>query len=143
MKVCKIKDCKLPGEPMNSGKMCFRLGYCVSHYRRFKKYGDPLYIKQVKNQNRKSHYLYNTYKKMRQRCYSQSCKDYPDYGGRGIKVCARWMEVESGFWHFVEDLGERPDGFTLDRINVNGIYAPENVRWATAKEQRNNQRRCQ
>ena len=140
---CKIQGCVLPGEPMPSGKQCFRLGYCYAHYRRFKKYGDPLFIKQVRSQNRKEHYLYNTYKKMRSRCYSQTDKDYPDYGGRGVKICARWMEVHNGFWNFVEDMGERPKGYTLDRVNVNGIYAPENTRWATAKEQRNNQRRCQ
>lgn len=84
--------------------------------------------------------LYNTWLKMLSRCENPDDKNYPNYGGRGIKVCAAWHDLAS----FVRDidhlLGPRPDGRTLDRIDNNGDYRPGNVRWATAQQQRANQR---
>lgn len=80
---------------------------------------------------------YHSWTAMRQRCSDQKHPSYPNYGGRGITVCDRWRE---SFESFLADLGERPDGTTLDRIDVNGNYAPSNCRWATYKEQRANSR---
>lgn len=89
------------------------------------------------------HPLYRTWGNMKMRCYNKKNKNYDKYGGRGIKVCSRWLEKPNGFWNFVEDvekLGERPEGWSLDRIDVNGDYCLQNVRWASPTLQANNRR---
>lgn len=82
---------------------------------------------------------YETWKSMRQRCTNPNAHNYHLYGGRGIKICARWME---SFENFLADVGARPsDRHSVDRWpNKNGNYEPGNVRWATAREQQNNVR---
>lgn len=75
---------------------------------------------------------------MRQRCENPESTQWPHYGGRGIKVCERWASFEN----FLADMGEKPtDKRTLDRLDNAKGYEPGNCRWATAKEQMNNQRR--
>ena len=87
------------------------------------------------------HPLKRVYDGMLNRCYNSSCPHFNYYGGRGVKVCDRWLPRQpgaQGFHNFVDDMGERPEGTTLDRINSEGDYSPENCRWATSKEQTRN-----
>lgn len=82
---------------------------------------------------------YNSWRAMRERCERPAHPFYADYGGRGIKVCDRWRDA-GGFARFLIDLGPRPEGTTLDRIDVDGNYEPGNVRWASKQQQRWNRR---
>jgi hypothetical protein len=83
------------------------------------------------------HPLYEMWKMMRKRCYWPKHHGYQNWGARGIKVCGRWR---SSFWNFVEDMGERPAGMVLDRIDNDGDYEPGNCRWATHSQSQENRR---
>jgi hypothetical protein len=83
------------------------------------------------------HPLYGIWQSMKTRCFNPNRNDYHRYGGRGITVCESWR---TNFKQFVADMGPRPEGHTLDRIDNNGHYCPENCQWSTYHFQNRNRR---
>lgn len=87
--------------------------------------------------------IYVTWKDVKKRCKNPKCPSYRNYGGRGIKICDEWENDFLAFYKYVSALphyGE--DGYSLDRINNDGNYEPNNLRWATKTEQSRNRRTC-
>ncbi len=80
--------------------------------------------------------LHSIWRGMFGRCYNPNNKIYKYYGGRGIKICKRWHSFEN----FYKDMGNRPEGLTIERMNNDGNYEPNNCKWVSRKVQRNNQR---
>ena len=81
--------------------------------------------------------VYVVWKGMRQRCLNPNNPSWPYYGGRGIKICQQWQD---NYRAFARDMGVRPRGYTVERINTNGDYEPDNCIWATRKRQSRNRR---
>ena len=128
-RICKIKGCRRTDVKAH--------GLCLMHYTRFRRTGNPCLCKKYRRHGMKGTPTHNSWAAMKQRCYYKKHCQYKDYGGRGVKVCDRWLGVE-GFSHFLEDMGPRPDGYSLDRIDPDGDYCPENCRWADKYTQAGN-----
>lgn len=108
------------------------LGLCPTHLSRWYRYGDTQHGRTGHTWKGGYSPTYGSWQSMKQRCLNPSADNYARYGGRGITVCQRWLD---SFENFLADMGERPTGATLDRIEGDGNYEPGNVRWATAKQQ--------
>jgi hypothetical protein len=125
MKVCKIEGC--------GGKHCAR-GWCRIHYNRWERNGDPNCGDLRSKGGIRDHPMYGAWSGMVNRCTNPNHTSFARYGGIGITVCDRWRD----FRNFLADMGERPAGKTLDRIDGMKGYEPGNCRWASATEQRRN-----
>lgn len=123
---CSVDDC---GRPAHAS------GLCRKHYMRaYRQSGDVTHVKDVRGPHR-DHPLYRTWNGMLKRCNPANATIYPRYAGRGITVCPEWV---ASFWRFVDDMGERPEGHSLDRIDNDKGYSADNCRWATWHQQQRN-----
>lgn len=87
------------------------------------------------------HYLHNTWRRIKNRCFNSKDKRYCDWGGRGITMHEAWVKDYIAFKDYIiNNLGDKPEGYSLDRIDNNGHYEPNNLRWATPLQQSRNRR---
>lgn len=136
----KCKKCTING----CERAHYAKGLCEKHYWRVRLHGtidikERSYYKRT-GLPKKYPIEYRTYRSMLNRCYNQNYKTSEHYSGRGITVCERWLGP-NGFENFLKDMGERPSNkHSLDRIDNDNGYSPDNCRWATWIEQEGNRR---
>lgn len=123
---CSIPDCEEPHRAR---------GMCVKHYTSWKRYGDPYKAKRYKSSGKHGMLntkTYNAWKNMKKRCYYKGHEAHASYAAQGIEVCDRWR---NSFELFLKDMGPKPEGATLERLDWSKDYCPENCVWDTKGEQ--------
>jgi hypothetical protein len=132
-RLCSIDGCE---------RKHFGHGLCNTHYVRWRRHGDPLTLtrKAATSYGVWHHPLYESLRSAQRRCNEPQSKDYPHYGGRGIKLYEPWQDMRVFIAWIEDNLGPRPEGLTLDRIDTDGDYEPGNLRWASRSEQSKNRR---
>lgn len=125
-RVCEVEACD---------SVYMARGLCKRHYERMVKHGTTSTDWEFHGMSHTREY--RSWYQMKSRCYDKNHHAYKDYGGRGISVCDKWF---ASFVTFYKDMGKRPEGMTLDRINNDGDYESSNCKWSTASEQARNRR---
>jgi hypothetical protein len=129
MRICTVKGCNVKHQAK---------GLCSFHYARFVRHGDTSSILRKYAPNlhgMTGASILKAWENMRNRCLKKENPSFHRYGGRGIKICDRWL---NSFENFYADMGDRPEGMEIDRRNNDGNYEPDNCRWATPRENTRN-----
>lgn len=121
---CSIEWCAKPVKARS---------WCPKHYSSYWRTGDPLGSADVPNHGLSNTYEYGIWHGMKDRCYNPNRREYKWYGGKGVRVCERWIKSPATF---IQDMGIAPTPkHTIDRIDSGGDYEPSNCRWATMQQQ--------